>query len=118
MPAARLLLLPQAQGGCASQFNPSYLWSESPAFVSAQADARRFFTDTVDYDRLPAASTARWFRWAKHCPGAPPMPHCPAGCAEVSECSNCSTKPNFAQPGRHWIHSAAADACYWLVPTF
>ena len=31
--------------------------AEAPAFVSAQADARKYFAEKVDYDLLPPAST-------------------------------------------------------------
>ena len=69
-----------------SWFNPSYLWTEAPAFVSAQADARKYFVEKVDYDLLPPTSTARWFKWQKTCPGAPGMPVCPAWCRSETQC--------------------------------
>jgi glycosidase len=105
-----------------SWFNPSYMWTEAPAFVSAQADARRYFKGEVDYDVLPANSTARWFKWLKSCPGAPGQPVCPADCRSESQCGGvdcrgkgCGGGNCSLIKGNRWIHSPAADACYFSV---
>ena len=79
-----------------ADFNPSYFHTGSPYFRQAVHDVAAH-----GLDDLPAASPARWFRWAPSCPGALEQP--PDEYAHLNGMTD------------GWVHSEAANACYFAV---